>query len=130
MVELAGKPARKLERIHGACECLGIRGRFGDEIRCSLILPQLRSKLEGSTRIGELRARTVDRFDIPACGSKLRHKRTGTICVVPKAGGGAHLLELLHTPALLVDMQVRLDLRETLLQSAELVGRNVRDIGH
>ena len=123
MIELAGKPARKLKLIDGTGQALS-RG-------CSLlakdggvgVIPHLLGKLQRGAGIGKLAARGIHGSDIFLGARDLLHGGTGGVGVIPKAGGHACSLELGHARALFVQMEIRLDLDEPVRKRVQLGGR-------
>ena len=123
VIELTGKPARKLKLIDGTGQALS-RG-------CSLlakgggvgVIPHLLGKLQRGAGIGKLAARGVHGSDIFLGARDLLHGGTGGVGVIPKARGNTFGLELEHAGTLLVQVEIRLDLTEPVRKRVQLGGR-------
>ena len=123
VIELTGKPARKLKLIDGTgqalsrgCSLLAKGGGIG-------VIPHLLGKLQRGAGIGKLAARVVHGSDIFLGARDFLHGSTGGVGVIPKAGGHAFGLELGHARALFVQVEIRLDLAEPVRKRVQLGGR-------
>ncbi len=130
MVELTGKPARELHLVDGARELRHRLRGLGHEL--GAVLPHLLSKLKGGTSVGQALVRSVHRRDVALCLGKLGHHRARRLGVVPKRRFRTRGLKLTHASTQLVDMQVGLNLAQTLLKSVQLGGRHRHrcSVGH
>ena len=123
MVELPGKPARKLKLVDGAGQAFCRSGSLLAQCDGVGVIPHLLGKLQRSAGIGKLAARGVHGSDIFLGARDLLHRGASGIGVVPKARGDAFGLELRYAGALLVQMEVRLNLTEPVRKRVQLGGR-------
>jgi hypothetical protein len=123
VIELTGKPTRKLKLIDGASQALG-RGCSLLAKGCGIgVIPHLLGKLQCGAGVRQVAARGVHGSDIFLGARDLLHGGTSGIGVIPKARGHAFGLELGHARALLVQMEIRLDLAEPVRKRVQLGGR-------
>ena len=108
MVELPGKPARKLKLVDGAGQAFC---RSGSSSRNATASGSSPSPRQAPAQRGhrKARARGVHGSDIFLGARDLLHRGASGIGVVPKARGDAFGLELRYAGALLVQMEVRLN---------------------
>ena len=117
VIELAGKPARKLELVDSARQALRRGGSLLAQCGGIRVVAHFLGKLQRGTGIGELTARGIHGSDVLLGTRDLLHGGASGIGVVPKAGSDAFGLELRHAGALLVQMEIRLDLAESVRKS-------------
>ena len=86
MVELPGKPARKLKLVDGAGQAFCRSGSLLAQCDGVGVIPHLLGKLQRSAGIGKLAARGVHGSDIFLGARDLLHRGASGIGVVPKAG--------------------------------------------
>ncbi len=123
MIELTGKPARKLKLVDGTGKALCRSGSFLAQCSGVGVIPHLLGKLQRGAGIGKLAAGGVHGSDIFLGARDLLHGGTGSVGIIPKAGGHAFSLELSHARALFVQMEIRLDLAEPVRKRVQLGGR-------
>ena len=123
MIELTGEPARKLELIDGTGQALRRSGSLLAQSGGIGIVTHLLGKLQRHAGIGKLAARVVHGGDVLLGAGDLLHRGAGGVGIIPKAGGHAFGLELGHARALLVQMEIRLDLAEPVRKRVQLGGR-------
>ena len=123
MIELTGKPARKLKLIDGTGQAFCRSGSLLAQRSGIGVVAHLLGKLQRRTGIGKLAARGIHGSDIFLGARDLLHGGTGGVGVIPKAGGHAFSLELGHAGTLLVQVEIRLDLTEPVRKRVQLGGR-------
>ena len=123
MVELAGEPTRKLEFIDGAGQALRRSGSLLAQGGGIGVVTHLLGKLQRRASIRKLAACVVHGGDVLLGAGDLLHRGASGVGVIPKARSHALGLELGHARALLVQMEIRLDLAEPVRKRVQLGGR-------
>ena len=123
MIELTGKPARKLEVVDSAGQAFCRSGSLLAQCGGIGVVAHLLGKLQRRTGVGKLAARGVHGSDIFLGARNLLHGGTGGVGVIPKARGNTFGLELGHAGTLLVQVEIRLDLAEPVRKRVQLGGR-------
>ena len=123
VIELTGKPARKLKLIDGTGQAFCRSGSLLAQCDGVGVIPHLLGKLQRGAGIGKLAARGVHGSDIFLGTRDLLHGGTGGVGVIPKARGNTFGLELGHARALFVQMEIRLYLAEPVRERVQLGGR-------
>ena len=123
MIELTGKPARKLKLVDSAGQAFCRSGSLLAQCGGVGVIPHLFGKLQRGAGIGKLAARGVHGSDIFLGASDLLHGGTSGVGVIPKARGNTFGLELGHAGTLLVQVEIRLDLTEPVRKRVQLGGR-------
>ena len=113
MIELARKPTGELHLVDRGLELRGGRGCLGHKLG-SLIALELVGELKSGGGVRQALARGLNQLHVFPAAGELLHNGAGRVGVIPKAGFGAPALKLGHTQALLVHMQVLLNLGEAL----------------
>ena len=106
MVELPGKPARKLKLVDGVGKALRRGGSLLTQRGSIGVIAHFLGKLQRGASIGKLTARGIHGGDVLLGARNLLHRGASGIGVVPKAWGDAFGLELRHAGALLVQMEI------------------------
>ena len=123
VIELTGKPARKLKLVDGAGQALCRSRSLLTKGSGVGVIPHLLGKLQRRAGIGKLAARCIHGGDVFLGARDLLHGGASGVGVIPKAGSHAFGLELGHAGALLVQMEIRLDLAEPVRKRVQLGGR-------
>ena len=123
VIELTGKPARKLEIVDSASQAFCRSGSLLAQCGGIGVVAHLLGKLQRGAGIGKLAARVVHGSDIFLGARDFLHGGTGGVGVIPKAEGHAFGLELGHARALFVQVEIRLDLAEPVRKRVQLGGR-------
>ena len=106
MIELTGKPARKLKFVDSAGQALRRGGSLLTQCGGIGVIAHFLGKLQRGASIGKLTARRIHGGDVLLSARNLLHRGASGIGVVPKTRGDAFGLELRHTGALLVQMEI------------------------
>ena len=106
MVELPGKPARKLKLVDGAGKALRRGGSLLTQRSGIGVIAHFLGKLQRGASIGKLTARRIHGGDILLGACNFLHRGASGVGIVPKAWGDAFGLELRHAGALLVQMEI------------------------